>query len=585
MARGRFSEKKQVVSVKFPIGTARISIEQKEADRFIPTIKNYFSSNRMDTVLIHTATGLWPMLEYELDIVQRELDCGNRVIFMYCRGSVGVCPANPPRSGQARKQRYCLECQSRVKSGLKWLEPGDGRLEAVEYDQYTHTEEDSIQLLMDKLDRSDRSVATIKRMVNFEGVDVFEASYSTLMTHIRDSELNLEYHWNSLKQLLRVGISSYYSASSHIAYYAPDRVYIYNGRISRYRPLMRLVQRQEKELFVYEYPGRDYLHYSLTRGTYPHDIGNTSKQLQELFLKTVPDPVIVKNEAETWFLNRSQRKLDGPQKLFLDSKLVHMKDDHSLPVWDKSVFNLVFFVSSQDELGGIEENVTDLPFGQVEAIKRIMEEFPEIHCYVRIHPNLAGVEKGFVGNLFNLARFQGVTVIAPESPVSSYALVNAADLVLVFASTIGVEAAFQKKPVISVGKSSYGYFKCTATVRTDKDLMRLIHGAVNGDFSGFPSEAKRYEGACAFAWAQLHFGEKPEYLERDSYFGGYMVRNGEKKEIKASGWIQVINRLVDAPPKLVRGIKVFFSDPIKRKEFSAQPLSVIKKGVFSVLPS
>jgi len=585
LVRGRFSEKKQVVSVNIPIGTARISIEQKEADRFIPTIKNYFSSNRMDTVLIHTATGLWPMLEYELDIVQRELDRGNRVIFMYCRGNVGVCPANPQRSGQSRKQRYCLECQSRVKSGLKWLEPSDGRLEAVEYDQYTHTEEDSIQLLMDKLDRSDRSVATIKRMVNFEGVDVFEASYSTLMTHIRDSELNLEYHWNSLKQLLRVGISSYYSASSHIAHYVPDRVYIYNGRISRYRPLMRLVQRQEKELFVYEYPVRDFLHYSLTRGTYPHDIGNASKELKDLFLKTAPDPVIVKNEAETWFLNRSQRKLDGPQKLFLDSKLVHMKDDHSLPVWDKSVFNIVFFVSSQDELGGIEENVKDLPFGQVEAIKRIMEEFPEIHCYVRIHPNLAGVDKRFVDNLSNLEQIKGVTVIAPESPVNSYALVNAADLVLVYASTIGVEAAFQKKPVISIGKSTCGEFMCTATVRTDKDLMRLIHGAMNGDFSGFPSEAKRYEGACAFAWAQLHFGEKPEYLERDSYFGGYMVRNGEKKEIKASGWIQVINRLVDAPPKLVRGIKVFFSDPIKRKEFSAQPLSVIKKGVFSVLPS
>jgi hypothetical protein len=568
LVRGRFSEKKQVVSVNYPIGTARISIEQKEADRFIPTIINYFSSNRMDTVLIHTATGLWPMLEYELDIVQRELDRGNRVIFMYCRGNVGVCPANPPRSGQARKQRYCLECQSRVKSGLKWLDPGDGSLQAVEYDQYTASEEVSIQSLMDTLERSDKSNTAIKHIVNIEAVDVFEASYSTLMTNLRDSELDLKQHWSAFKNLLRIGISSYYSARRHLINYAPDRVYVYNGRISRFRPLMRLVQRQEKELFVYEYPGRDFLHYSLTRGTYPHDIGNASKELQDLFLKTAPDPVIVKNEAETWFLNRSQRKLDGPQKLFLDSKLVHMKDDHSLPVWDKSFFNIVFFVSSQDELGGIEENVKDLPFGQVEAIKRIMEEFPDIHCYVRIHPNLAGVDKRFVDNLSNLEQIKGVTVIAPESPVNSYALVNAADLVLVYASTIGVEAAFQKKPVISIGKSTYGEFMCTATVRTDKDLMRLIHGAMNCDFSEFPSEAKRYEGACAFAWTQLHFGEKPEYLERGSYFGGYMVRNNVKSKIQSYYIFIIYNQLLDG--------LIEFKNKEKRDKFFENPIEIFK---------
>ena len=178
----------------------------------------------MDTVLIHTAYGLWPMLEYELDIVQRELDRGNNVIFMYCRGGVVECFANPSRSGRAPKQRYCFECRSRVKSGLKWLDPGDGRLQVVEYDQYTATEEESIQSLMNTLDRSDKSIDVIKHLVNIEGVDVFEASYSSLMTKLRDSEPDLKQHWSAFKNLLRIGISSYYSARRHLIDYAPDRV-------------------------------------------------------------------------------------------------------------------------------------------------------------------------------------------------------------------------------------------------------------------------------------------------------------------------------------------------------------------------
>ena len=32
----------------------------------------------MKTVLMHTSFGLWPMLEYELDIAQKEMDAGNR---------------------------------------------------------------------------------------------------------------------------------------------------------------------------------------------------------------------------------------------------------------------------------------------------------------------------------------------------------------------------------------------------------------------------------------------------------------------------------------------------------------------------
>ena len=61
------------------------------------------------------------MLEYELDIVQRELDDGNRVVFLQCTGTDNFCPANNPRSGESIKANLCSECRARVRLGHAWL--------------------------------------------------------------------------------------------------------------------------------------------------------------------------------------------------------------------------------------------------------------------------------------------------------------------------------------------------------------------------------------------------------------------------------------------------------------------------------
>ena len=48
-----------------------------------------------------------------------------------------------------------------------------------------------------------------------------------------------------------------------------------------------------------------------------------------------------------------------------------------------------------------------------------------------------------------------VTLVAPLDPVDSYELVHGADLVLAYASSIGMEAAAMGKPVIVAANSNY----------------------------------------------------------------------------------------------------------------------------------
>ena len=67
------------------------------------------------------------MLEYELDIVQRELDEGNRVILLYCLGNQIQCDANNPKPGQPFRRRYCSECRGRVATDFRRVISERGR--------------------------------------------------------------------------------------------------------------------------------------------------------------------------------------------------------------------------------------------------------------------------------------------------------------------------------------------------------------------------------------------------------------------------------------------------------------------------
>lgn len=87
---------------------------------------------------------------------------------------------------------------------------------------------------------------------------------------------------------------------------------------------------------------------------------------------------------------------------------------------------------------------------------------PSVHLTVRIHPaetKLAGketrepVESALVSHFDELP--QNVEVIEPSDPRSSYSIIEASDIVLVFSSTTGLEAALMGKPVLVGGDTHY----------------------------------------------------------------------------------------------------------------------------------
>ena len=117
--------------------------------------------------------------------------------------------------------------------------------------------------------------------------------------------------------------------------------------------------------------------------------------------------------------------------------------------------NVVIFNSSEDEFATLEDWSNPHYRSQNEGLAHILgglQQTSSLKLFVRVHPNLKGLDNAQTRQLQELARrFPGVEFIAAESPISTYALVDAADAVLTFGSTVGVEALYRRKPSILMG--------------------------------------------------------------------------------------------------------------------------------------
>ncbi|MEM9381269.1 MAG: hypothetical protein AAGB93_15055 [Planctomycetota bacterium] len=126
--------------------------------------------------------------------------------------------------------------------------------------------------------------------------------------------------------------------------------------------------------------------------------------------------------------------------------------------WSEDVRNVVFYTSSEYEFAAIgEEWRSGLFEGPTDAAVRTAKALSAqegVHTTIRVHPNPDSDASSSVQRLLDLD-LPRVTVVPPRSEVSSYALMQAADVVVTAGSTAGIEASYWGKPSVLLGRAMY----------------------------------------------------------------------------------------------------------------------------------
>ena len=479
-------------------------------------------------LVIYTSFPYWPRLETELEIADFHINQGYDVLLLSCMGGLVTCPENV-----THRKLKCLSCTSRLHAGYKWL----GKDRATLKRMYCVTREQ--QAIIDQLMAQPFNSWEDLRAIMLDGDDVGEAAFSELVSHFRETgpELNKK---NTIfaRRLLENAIITHFSILNHLKAENPDRFILYNGRIAAYRPALRVGVSLGMDTNVFEVLST-YGKYILTRNTYPHNPIAMGRQFRSLYDESTKNEEEKFKIASEWFIRRiagdSVSEYIFTQKQKRGYGLEDLKNITKIKVG--------IFISSEEELLAIPEHKSPYYTDQNSAIAKIADDLrnEKIIFIVRAHPHLIGVYNTQVKGLREVCSSRNnIKYFPPASKVSTYELIDLCDVILVFGSTVGIEAVYKRKPTILMGMAAYRGFGGTIEPESHEDLVKILKESADcGYFPKhlIPSDQAMHHAAIMYAFGLHEFGIMQEYQQSTSFHKIFWIEKDGIRTYIRPHWI------------------------------------------------
>ncbi len=188
------------------------------------------------------------------------------------------------------------------------------------------------------------------------------------------------------------------------------------------------------------------------------------------------------------------------------------------------VFTNVIFDTSQVHANTLFENM----FAWLDNVKEAAQSHPEILFIIRAHPDESRPGKESRESVSSWINRSGLTslpnVVFFDSGeyISSYELIRRAHLVMVYNSTIGLEAALLGKPVVAGGKARFTQLETAYYPASSEEYKVLLEELLSAEQIDTPPDFKR--NARRFLYYQLFATslDFSDYLADDGVWRGYV---------------------------------------------------------------
>jgi hypothetical protein len=449
-----------------------------------------------------------------LEVIQRLLDEGNEVVFIGCDAELEACAYN-----RGKHPVICDRCTRQRKAGLRALD-GD----KVSFHRLTRLSDgDRDELAGLQLRHPD--VHALKRYC-FQGYDLGMAVASTLISALRDHQPDVSGTYADLvARLLQGSARIYLSLQNHLRELAPDAVYTFNGRLEGTRPVLRVAEQLAIPYYVCETGAGPY-RFDVFENMIPHDMDRIQDRILAHWARSDPEERVA--TAHAFYRNKR-----GGDVARVNCYSAGQQTNRLPEGFDPARRNIVFFNSSDDEFAAVDTGKTEGLFSnQLDAVQTLIslcEQLgQEVTLYLRMHPNLATASVNARQMWLDLAS-PVLRVIPPDSPVDSYALLEHADLVVTFASTLALDANYWDKPAILLGRSYYSRMGAVYTPENVEELRQLL---ADPELGPLPKQ-----GALEYAYYWLTRGQPYTYYE-------YLSRSeGRFKGVRFRAQLSMAERL------------------------------------------
>ncbi len=458
--------------------------------------------------LIYSVYSATPHFETELEISQTLIDEGHDVYFLKCNSELDTCKINPDHD-----LIKCWICQSKLNEGFKCINiPKENILVLPKYE--------NLEYAIPKYD----TISELKE-VEYKGSDVGLAVASSLITSLRDNQFDVKLHDDIINRGLLTAMKVHDGCEEILERIKPDAVIIFNGRFLEIKPLMRLCEKRGIDYYTHERGGGNSL-YSYRKNTTPHALNSLINEIDIYWGKNDESKI---DKGELFFKERR----DGVVQSWVS--FTENQRKNTLPSnFDNTKINIGIFNSSMDEYESIPDFTNLIYKDDNEAVERLCEAFEglsEYHLYLRVHPNLKGLDNYQTKAITRIAdKFKNLTVIPAEDVVDTYALIEAVDKVVTFNSTIGVEALYWGTPSILLGRAVYEKIEGIIVPSNHEEAIGILKKKL-------PSPSK--DGAIKYGYWCLNFGIPYKYFVPESLFSGKF----KNKHLKGSLAFRLIDKL------------------------------------------
>lgn len=391
------------------------------------------------------------------DILSRNQE-GNEIYWCYCHNALHSCFGN--LNGYPSVCKFCHSMYRRYEKKY-----GNGvHMIAIDHRDFVH-QKHSWQY---------ENVDEIKTIV-YRDVYVGLSVLSLYLTYTRDLDVNKSKVFRLFFKPIIDDICDYIDyAYDMIERIKPDEIISYNGRFFDNRLFYDIANALGIKYTSLEVVGGNGEPFRKVRfeGGLPHSIMVNTKKINELWDNS-PLPTEKKTEIATSFY---ERRRNG--ELVADIAVyTKAQKKGTLPDgFDPNQRNIAIFNSSEDEFAAVGGEWDDVLFpSQFEALDFVLKNSsPDIHFYLRIHPHLKGIKYKAHMDLYTLSRYKNLTIIPPESEISTYSLMEACEKVITFGSTMGVEAVFWGKPSVLLRRALYENLDICYKPSCKEDIVLLL---------------------------------------------------------------------------------------------------------------
>jgi len=258
---------------------------------------------------------------------------------------------------------------------------------------------------------------------------------SSLISLYGDSLYRADLHPEEVCACLSAAALVYERALAVVEQVRPDTVVTFNGRFATSKPIVAAAELSGVRALRHE-RGSTFQRYEVFEDAL-HNYAYIRQRIQDHWNAASPEQGTQKGHE----FFRRRRGGDGiGWYSFTDQQT-----RGSTPAKTTGTQRVVYFSSSDDEYAAVTDVFEPGPWpdqlSAVAALVRAAEGIPGLELILRIHPHLSKKSPDERARWTGLSSAR-VRVIAPDELVDSYALLDSADVVVSYGSTIGMEAAY-----------------------------------------------------------------------------------------------------------------------------------------------